>query len=228
MWSPHYQAKKVHLCSKSKSNSYPIKIQNQANRHPFCQNPRPNHIGRAISGSLMLGHASRIRATVIISIVIDESTVTADHRSDRGGVTDSLNYIPYIYMQFLRGSTLHLMQDLIPDIGSILTHRIVNYLSFYLSHSGQHLYYSSLLHSQPYLQTHFTLREQKHHQRGSNEHILAKMLLAAQFPEHVIDPKGTRRLMADLQALTHIEGKVRIAQYRISSNAFLKSSARMD
>lgn len=95
----------------------------------------------------MLSHASRVLTTTIISPVVDESALTANDRPNRGGVSDCLNYIPYIYMQFLRGSTLHLMQDLIPDLGSILTHRIVNYLSFYLSHSGQHLYYSPLLHS---------------------------------------------------------------------------------
>jgi hypothetical protein len=61
-------------------------------------------------------------------------------------------------MQYLKASTLHLMQDLLPDVNTTLTHRIVNYLSFYLSHNGRHLYYSPHLYSQQYLQRHFLNR----------------------------------------------------------------------
>lgn len=58
-------------------------------------------------------------------------------------------------MQFLRGSTLHLYNDLLPHAGSTLTNRTVNYLSFYLSYNGLHQYYSPHLHSQQYLYNHF-------------------------------------------------------------------------
>jgi hypothetical protein len=109
-------------------------------------------------------------------------------------------------MHFLRSSTLHLLQDLLPDVGSTLTHRIVNYLSFYLSYSGHHLYYSPHLHSHQYLHRHFT-RQQQGPERSSSEHILAKMLMATQFQEHIIDPKGTARMIADLRALSFVDGK---------------------
>jgi hypothetical protein len=63
-------------------------------------------------------------------------------------------------MQFLRSSTLHLYHDLLPHVGSILTNRTVNYLSFYLSFNGHHQYYSPHLHSHSYLHSHFAQPQQ--------------------------------------------------------------------
>ena len=118
-------------------------------------------------------------------------------------------------MHYLKPSTLHLMRDLLPDVSSTLTHRIANYLSFYLSHNGKHLYYSPQLYSQQYLQCHFVNR-QTEGRRENNEHVLAKMLLATNYQEQIMDVDGTFRLMNDINILSSIDSQVLLKLYRTS------------
>ena len=77
--------------------------------------------------------------------------------------------------------------------------RITNYLSFYLSHTGKHLYHSKDLASKNVLKDIFQGNYQKKGEVGSGstasiEHLLAKKLLSTEFYEHVVDEDQVWRM----------------------------------
>ena len=45
-------------------------------------------------------------------------------------------------MRFLSSQSMHLLHDLLPEVNHVICSRVVNHLSFYLSHNGAYLYYS--------------------------------------------------------------------------------------
>lgn len=90
--------------------------------------------------------------------------------------------------------------DMLPEIGSIVSNRITNYLSFYLSSSGNHLYYAPHLMSSGQLKGLFGGIKPSNKDTGVNyEHLFARNLLTSHFQEHVVDEQGSYRLLADLR-----------------------------
>jgi hypothetical protein len=90
--------------------------------------------------------------------------------------------------------------DMMPEIGSILSNRITNYLSFYLSPSGNHLYYAPHLMPSGPLKGLFGGINLSNKETGVNyEHLFVRSFLTSNFQEHVIDEQGSYRLLADLR-----------------------------
>lgn len=109
-------------------------------------------------------------------------------------------------MQFFTQASMHLMRDLIPDLSYIMLNRTVNYLSFYNGYQGLHQYYSPYLYSHEYLQAYYDGREAE--AKVNYQHIMTKAILACNFHQHVVDAKGTYRMLADLYTLKNAQKQV--------------------
>ena len=84
---------------------------------------------------------------------------------------------------FLSETTSKLLNDFLPLLGHMANNRITNYLSFYLSHTGKHLYHSKNLAGRDVLRDIFQGNYQGKGEVGSGstgsiEHLLAKKLLS--------------------------------------------------
>jgi hypothetical protein len=101
-------------------------------------------------------------------------------------------------MQFLSSKSVHLYQDLLPEMGSIITSRIINYLSFYNSFNGGHQYYTPYLYSHEHLQRYFSKTSLEGIAKTNYEHLLTKVLISMNYHEHVMDARGTYRFISDL------------------------------
>lgn len=126
-------------------------------------------------------------------------------------------------MSYLSTKTIQLLDDFLPLI-SESTHRITNFLSFYVSSSGQHLYHSPRLAGSNTLSDVFHGTYESEFApgvglSGSVEHLLAKNLMAVHFHDHLMDEAGARRLMEGLMLLKKVN-KEDIAE------EFLRSSCQ--
>ena len=125
-------------------------------------------------------------------------------------------------VRYLTTESLSLLDKLLPQIEQTATHRIVNYLSFYSSYTGQHLYHSPNLRPLPHLVSLFASRptsSPSHH-----NHIMTKALLSSFFHHHVLDTKMTHRLLNDLRTLHAISKPVLPQLERISPASSSKDS----
>lgn len=135
-------------------------------------------------------------------------------------------------IKFLSEKNFNLLADMIPQIAPFSQHRFVSYLSFYLSYSSKHLYYSpDLLSSQAlgeYFHPSYTgLRMEYDLENVNKEQLIARQLLGINFQEHVIDEQGVLRWYSDLYRLLSIGKKVLPSLSRTSSKSFSKVSAEL-
>ena len=119
-------------------------------------------------------------------------------------------------IRFLREDSIDLLKKLLPEIERTILQRIVNYLSFYSSHTGQHLYYSPTLRPSKHLAPLFAGKEPADSQSQSLTHIAAKTLLGAFFHNHIMDQAGAMRLFGDLRYLHSVGKDVRPQLVRTS------------
>lgn len=94
-------------------------------------------------------------------------------------------------MKHLSADSMGLIHSLMPFSAEMTFSRIVNYLSFYISHSSKHFYHS------PHMYSHTTLNQifdrnfkgiiidQK--DSINIEHLFAKTLLSLHFQDHLMD-----------------------------------------
>jgi hypothetical protein len=112
-------------------------------------------------------------------------------------------------LNFLSSKSLKLMTDFLPLSYQMTNHRVANYLSFYLSYRGKHLYHCPDILSHTTLGNIFTGKQDLsipfNPEDYSIEHILARHLLTIHFMEHVVDEKGAMRLYGGMRRLQEIE-----------------------
>lgn len=98
-------------------------------------------------------------------------------------------------LRFLSRSTNHLIEDVIPYVMEVSGSRVVNYVSFYLSNGGRHLYYQPKLLNKEDLRYVFEKTGKLVEFEGeiNVEHLLVKQILGVHFQDHIMGCEETSK-----------------------------------